>query len=269
MRDLSLWLELRRWRRAGRIARLWWRDDDAAGACAALDRLLQVSRASDVPLTLAVVPAGDMIGLGGRLLRAPLVTVVQHGVDHQNRRSGPAAGEFPHDWSQARLAITLRQGWRRIADLPRAATVFVPPWNDVHPELEAALTACGYAGWSSNGALGADGGGPSRVDVHLDLLRWRGGVRFRGTGKVLRALTTELRRRRKAGRWDAPIGLLTHHLAHDEAAWAFLARFLSWTTRRPEMAWATLPQLIGDADNPAAAVFRGRAEPALSAAMSD
>ena len=248
MRHLSLWLELRRWRRAGRTVRLWWRDDAAAGSSAALDRLLQVSRASGAPLTLAVLPTGDMRGLAAQLRRTALVTAVQHGVDHRNRRSGPVAGEFPHDWSQTQVEIALLNGRSQMQALPRALAVFVPPWNDAHPKLAAALVACGYAGWSAHGALAADGGGPMRVDVHLDLLRWRGGARFRGRGRFLSGLVKELRRRREAGLWTAPIGLLTHHLVHDGAAWRFLEAFLAWTTQRPEVAWAALPDLIGPSD---------------------
>ena len=250
MRNLSLWLEAARWRRVGRTARLWWRDDDAAGYCAQFERLLRLSSETRVPLTLAVVPAGDMAGLGARLTERPTgassITVAQHGVDHLNRRSGPAAGEFPHDWTQAELEIALRRGWSLTQRLPHAEPVFVPPWNDVHPQLEAALAACGYAGWSVNGEL-APGEGLARVDVHLDLLRWRGGARFRGRARFLRALTAELARRRKAGLWDAPIGLLTHHLAHDAASWRFLEAFLRWTQARRELSWVALPQMIGEA----------------------
>jgi hypothetical protein len=238
----TLWLELARWRRAGRTARLWWRDDDAAGGSAALDRLLQASRASGVPLTIAAVPAGDMTGLAARLARTSLVSVVQHGVDHQNRRGGPAAGEFPHDWSQGELEIALRRGWSLLQSMPRAQPMFVPPWNDIHPELEAALSACGYAGWSVNGELAPRG--LPRVDAHLDLMRWRGGARFRGRGRFLKSLAGELTRRRKAGLWDAPIGVLTHHVAHDERAWRFLEAFLAWTAGRGEFAWAALPDLM-------------------------
>jgi hypothetical protein len=252
MRNLSLWLEAGRWRRAGRTARLWWRDDDAAGDCARLEQLLRLSFETGVPLTLAVVPAGDMAGLGARLAERPAgasrISVTQHGVDHRNRRSGPAAGEFPHDWTQAELEIALRRGWSLIQGLPHAAPVFVPPWNDVHPGLEAALATCGYQGWSVNGELAASGEPTAerlpRVDVHLDLLRWRGGVRFRGEGRFLRALTAELRRRRTTECWEAPIGLLTHHLAHDAASWRFLEAFLGWTQGRPELNWVALPQMI-------------------------
>jgi hypothetical protein len=240
---VSLWLEAGRWRRAGRTARLWWRDDDAAGASPQLDRLLQASQRAGVPLTLAVVPAGDMAGLGARLAGLSGVSVVQHGVDHRNRRDGAAAGEFPQDWPQGQVEAELRRGWRLIGGLPRAEPVFTPPWNDVHPRLQAALRACGYAGWSAYGEL-ASGDRLRRVDVHLDLLRWRGGARFRGRGRLLDALAAEMRRRRLGGRWQAPIGLLTHHLVHDAPAWVFLEAFLRWSSRRPELTWVALPHLV-------------------------
>jgi hypothetical protein len=242
----TLWLEMRRWRSAGRSARLWWRDDDAAGASPALDRLLALAEDLEVPLTLAVIPAGDMAGLGEALAGAARVNVVQHGVDHQNRRMGAAAGEFPHDWPMAEVAIALRRGWSLMQGLPRARQVFTPPWNDLHPELVAALRVTGYAGLSANGELGVEGN-PPRLDVHLDLLRWRGGARFRGRGRFLGALAAEMRRRRLAGRWDAPIGVLTHHLDHTPAAWTFLTAFLAWSRRDPALGWVSLPQVLPEA----------------------
>jgi hypothetical protein len=251
VRHPGLWLELQRWRAAGRRARLWWRDDDAAGPSAGLDRLLTLGAAAAVPLTLAVIPSGDMEALARRLARAPLARPAQHGVDHVNRREGAAAGQFPHDWPIREVTAALGGGWSRMAGLPRALAVYVPPWNDAHPQLAEALFAAGYAGWSANGTLdGAKDGnreGLPRVDVHLDLLRWRGGARFRGRGRFLGALARELRRRRLAVRWDAPLGLLTHHLDHDAAAWQFLERFLAWSGREPGLQWVALDELIGPA----------------------
>jgi hypothetical protein len=162
-------------------------------------------------VTLAVVPVGAMSGLHARLEGVPLASVVQHGVDHHNRRTGPAAGEF-----------------------------------DIHPHLEAALTAANYRGWSASGELAPNDGLP-RLDVHLDLMRWRGGSRFRGRGKFLRDFAKELRRRRKAELWTAPIGLLTHHQAHDTAAWNFLREFLTWSRAEPNLTWVSLPELVTEA----------------------
>ena len=48
--------ELARWRDTERAADFWWRDDDATALTPALERLLALSRRSDVPLALAVIP---------------------------------------------------------------------------------------------------------------------------------------------------------------------------------------------------------------------
>jgi len=240
---LRLTSELGRWRRAGQTAVLWWRDDDARAPTPALRRLLDLSDAHDIPLSLAVVPDGDPGSLAGGLQSRPQVSVIQHGVDHQNRRQGSAAGEFSEDWTAERIGERLGAGWVKLALLPQAIPVFTPPWNDIQPALPDALRRGGYLGLSAWGELSATGV-PRRVDAHIDVMRWKKGPRFRGAGQVWAALRRELVRRRRFGRWDAPIGLLTHHLAHDAAAWAFLERFLDWSAEQPELRWASAFELF-------------------------
>jgi hypothetical protein len=234
-------LELRRWRAAGRYATLWWRDDDARSASPQLDRLL--SAAEGTPLTLAVIPDGDLAALAVRLADATGVSVVQHGVDHENRRLGREAGEFPHDWRRIRVATQVRAGWKRLSALPGALQMYVPPWNDVHPELPAVMEDCSYIGWSAWGQTVGEAV-PRRVDAHLDLMRWKGGERFRGEARFLADLRRLLVLRRRTQSWGAPIGLLTHHLVHDEPAWNFLRRFTAWSAARPDVVWRSLPQLV-------------------------
>ena len=117
--------------------------------------------------------------------------------------------------------------------------------------------ACGYQGWSANGGAGPLAMG--RWAARMGDLACRGSTRTwtccaggagRGSGareRFAKALARELARRRRAGLWDAPIGFLTHHLAHDARAWGFLERFLAWTAGRAEFAWTALPDLIGEA----------------------
>ncbi|WP_304169669.1 polysaccharide deacetylase family protein [Phenylobacterium aquaticum] len=243
---LLLRLELRRWRAAGRKPVLWWRDDDARAPSAELDRLLDLAARHATPLTLAVIPDGDITALAARLGDTGQVCVAQHGIDHQNRRTGPAAGEFPPEWRRIRVATQLRAGWARLAQAPQAARIFVPPWNDIHPELACALEDCGYRGWSAWGEMASPGQAP-RVDAHLDLMRWRGGARFRGEGRFLSDLTAQLASRRRSGAWSAPIGLLTHHLVHDARAWSFLETFLGWSRGQGGMTWNALPDLLAAA----------------------
>ena len=241
--SLRLAAELRRWRRAGRRATLWWRDDDARGASGALRRLLALADAQPTPVTLAAIPDADLRQLDPMLAGRPWVRVAQHGIDHQNRRGGPAAGEFPPDWTRDQIIERLAAGWSRLKASPQVLRVFTPPWNDVHPALPEALRASGYVGLSAWGEI-APAGRSFRVDAHIDLMRWRKGARFRGRARLQAALAEALRRRRRLGLWDAPIGLLTHHLDHDEAAWGFLEEFLVWSAERPEIAWRPLSQLL-------------------------
>jgi hypothetical protein len=85
--------ELSRWP-AGQ-ARFWWRDDDAVAATAALDRLLALRNALDIPLALAVIPATAEVSLATRVNATPpdAVRVLLHGWDHRDHggHSGPKA----------------------------------------------------------------------------------------------------------------------------------------------------------------------------------
>lgn len=235
--------ELRRWRRAGRRAKLWWRDDDARGPSPALERLLALSDRRRTPLTLAVIPDPRLGELATALGLRPWVVAVQHGVDHRNRRQDAVAGEMPAHWTRQEIEAALTAGWAHLAALPGARRVFVPPWNDVHTALPEALRRSRYDGLSAWGEV-RPAGRSFRLDAHLDLMRWRKGPRFRGAARFRNALTEALRRRRLDGLWDAPIGVLTHHLDHDPAAWAFLDAFLAWSGDRPELAWAPIGDLL-------------------------
>jgi hypothetical protein len=46
---------------------------------------------------------------------------------------------------------------------------------------------------------------------------------------------------------DASMGLLTHHLVHDVAAWDFIDDFLTVTRRHPACRWVSLSSMLADA----------------------
>ncbi|HEV2530578.1 polysaccharide deacetylase [Phenylobacterium sp.] len=240
---LLLELELRRWAQAGRRARLWWRDDDARAPSRALRRLLALADAHSAPLTLAVIPDSQPQRLAPLLAGRADVRVIQHGVTHCSHRDGPAAGEFATEATREDIIHALRAGWAALRGLPGLFPAFAPPWNDIHPALPAALRSCGFVGLSGWGEL-SPAARPFRIDTHIDLMRWRDGPRFRGRGRFQADLRAALALRRREGRWDAPIGLLTHHLAQDEAAWAFLAQFLAWSRARAAFEWTGIDALV-------------------------
>jgi hypothetical protein len=65
-----------------------------------------------------------------------------------------------------------------------------------------------------------------------------------GGGKFLSRLRRALAQRRRRRDWDEPIGLLTHHLDHDEAAWAFLGKLLAFDPFRAAADWRSAEELF-------------------------
>jgi hypothetical protein len=234
--------ELKTWRQDGRQAVLWWRDDDAVGVGRPLTRLLRLADRYSVPLTLAVIPTGDCRAVAAQVRARPQLRLAQHGVDHRNRREAGHTGEFPLEWSRHKLAAHIADGWTKLEALPEAMQVFVPPWNNVHPELPDVLAAAGYIGWSAAGTTG-EAPGPPRFDADLDIIDWAGGAHFKGAWRILDELTGALARRRHDGEWARPVGLLSHHLDHDFRAWLFLDAFIRWTRGEPAFIWKSLESL--------------------------
>ncbi|RRN62441.1 polysaccharide deacetylase family protein [Caulobacter sp. 602-1] len=225
---LILGSELALWTKAGHAPVLWWRDDDARGATEALERLLALSRRHDAPLTLAAVAGPSLSRLARRVETEPHVELAVHGFRHVNRQpDGQGFGEIIDsddiDWVRAQLRATVML-FHRAGVRP---TLFVPPWNNLQPQLLAVLPDSSIAAVSGFDQAKSVRDGVMRLDAHLDVLRWKGGGRFRGTWRFLSRMRRLMAQRRKAGQWDEPIGLLTHHLDHDEATWLFLERFLA------------------------------------------
>src|SRR5579859_840404 len=227
--------EVARWQLLHHRPRLWWRDDDARTPDEALERLL--ATAGGLPLSLAVIPDGATPALARRLERESAVTVSQHGVDHRNHREpGTPAGEYPLGAPIAQLVKSILQGEQTLRDCGFDPRFYTPPWNRLDHTLVEALQIAGLRSLSAwNEEQRELSLGLRRLDVHIDLLRWKDGVRFRGASRVMECLRQQLAERREAADFDRPIGLLTHHLDHDEAAWRFLRWFVDFARLRFEI----------------------------------
>jgi hypothetical protein len=241
--------ELVRWREAGREPVLWWRDDDAADATPALDRLLDLHRATEVPLALAIVPANATPALAERLARTPGVDLLQHGYAHTNHAPGtdkkmelglhrPAMfvlGEL----GTGRMALE-----RLFGD--RVLPVLVPPWNRIAAQLVPTLPEVGYRGLSTFGIRrrAYPVSGLLQVNTHVDLIDWTS-RRFVGEAAALSAFEQALVASRTGT--GEPLGVLSHHLAMDEGAWDFLNSF-----------WGRLRNMPGTKITPAHDLFVSR-----------
>ena len=231
--------ELAYWRRAWRVPVLWWRDDDAREPTWQLDKLLDIR--GDVPVTLAVIPDVDLHPLANRLSGVAGVTIAQHGVDHENRlpEGGPRS-EFAPDASQVAINAALVAGRARLMAAGLPPTTSVPPWNEASERLITAIGAAGYETFSS-GIHGRSRDGLRHIGAQVDILRWKGTPHFRGRRRIFDALRLQLETRREQAAFDEPIGILTHHLVHDDEAWRFMRWFVEYAQHRFE--WRGLAEL--------------------------
>lgn len=225
---LILGPELRLWIKAGRTPVLWWRDDDARAPSEALDRLLALSRRYAAPLTLAAIAGPHLADLVRRVEIEADIEIAVHGFKHINRQPlgcgfGEVVPEDSLEWVRAQLRATI-MAFHRAGAQP---TLFVPPWNNLAPQLTEAVKDSAITAISAFDHDQEPREGVARLDAHLDVLRWKGGGRFRGRWRFLLRMRRLLAKRRLSERWDEPMGLLTHHLDHDAETWAFLDQFLA------------------------------------------
>jgi len=236
--------ELRRWRDAGLDATFWWRDDDAQDDSEQLQRLLRVAASLDLPLSLAVIPAGATAELGQRLRGKPSIDVLQHGYAHLNHApAGEKTMELGLHRALQTVAGELEEGLQRLtALLEHCLPVVVPPWNRIDQRLLDRLGEYGFLGVSTFAARvsAMDVQGLRHVNTHVDPIAWQGDRGFRGDEAVLGQVLDHLTARRtgSADR-EEPTGLLTHHLVQDDACWEFCDRLIRETRAFDNVTWVT------------------------------
>jgi hypothetical protein len=244
--------ELDAWGAAGRIATLWWRDDDATRPTPELGRLLDIAGRHGVPLALAVIPAPAVPDLAQRLTGGT-ASVLQHGFAHRSH-AGP--GEKKAELGTQRPAATvlaeLAEGRVRLARLFAGTAVpvlavLVPPWNRIAGSIVAGLAATGFTGLSTYNARAARLAAPGllQINTHADIVDWHGSRGFAGEAEALRLIVGHLAARRLgAADGDEPTGLITHHLVHDAACWNFCDLLAARVAAHPAARWLAAPDIF-------------------------
>ena len=235
MTEVHLRETLDRMAETGDKIRLWLRDDDAVEPSGALDRLLELTAARTVPTTLAVIPEHTGAALAHRLETAPQVSVAVHGWSHRNYApEGEKKQELgPHRPAETVLA-ELKAGFDKLSALhtTRFIPMLVPPWNRIAATLLPQLTALGFTSLSVFGQE-REGSPIPLVNTHIDVIDWHGTRGGRPTPELLGELAEWV-----GGSHTPPaIGVLTHHLVHDEAAWDFLEALFAITVGHPACEW--------------------------------
>lgn len=229
----------------------WWRDDDAVHPSSKLERLIALTDRFGIRPLLAVIPAKASPSLADWLAEAN-ADAAQHGYAHANHAAaGNKSCEFPDRLSTEEARNLLHAGRRRMDALFGRAwlPIFVPPWNRFAERHCALLPACGFKVYSGFGDAPTLPDGVQAANVHIDIMQWRPERRFLGAEACLAALAREVARRRQAsssqnGTMAAPLGLMTHHLVHDEEAWGFLERLAEYLSGMPAVRWRSAVNFV-------------------------
>ena len=232
---------------AGRSIRFWLRDDDAVRPTPALDRLCGLVARHTVPLLLAVIPKNAADELARAIEDQPLVSPCQHGYSHRNHAApGQRACELGLDRPLDAVLGELAEGrdTLRILCGPRLDDCLVPPWNRMDERLLPRLSALGFDAVSRFGEpVVSQVSGLSLINATIDIIDWKAGKRGRSDADLLGRLRMQIGASTES---EATIGVLTHHLDHDDQAWRFLERLFGATGPHPAAGWAAFDELRGN-----------------------
>jgi hypothetical protein len=265
--------ELERWSDAGQKANFWVRDDDAIDLSKDLTRLSDIATKYHARIGLALIPGQTSPQLIEFLQRdLGQFYPMCHGWKHINHNLGNKPAEFGPDRPIASLVADARAAFRRFNEIfGSVRAIFVPPFNRVTPGLIKSLPAIGFFGVSlmpgrleqrflqvsSRLNLSTPIKIPKfnagrRIDVHVDVINWRTRT-AQDTETIVRQIVHQLRARRLGFvKADAPIGLLTHHLAHDERVWRLLENSLDVLQSHPAVEFMDVRKWVEDSLPPSA-----------------
>lgn len=221
---------LDRWTMAGLKAPFWLRDDDAIEPSPALDRLTALAARFKVPIALAIIPAATGKALAAKLQSELRIAPIVHGWAHRNHApDDEKKQEFGPHRPVSEMHVELTRGLHKLKALygARLVPMFVPPWNRMAPQVAERLGSIGYTAFSTFGlasAVRANGSIPE-INTHIDLIDFRGTRRCRDHGLLAGSVAATLSHSLDHGRYA--VGILSHHLIHDAAAFDFLEGLLS------------------------------------------
>ena len=226
---------------AGQQAKFWLRDDDAISDTPALHQLGDWADQNGTEILLALVPSAADETLQQLIDTTPQFIGAVHGWAHKNHAQAPEkkqelGAHRPLDMVGSELAAALER--TKALCGPRALPVLVPPWNRVSPDVVQLLPELGFCGLSTfSDAFTL----PARAGLvvqnsHVDIIDWRGTRGGRVHGDLVEEVIAAIALRAPE---DQPIGILSHHLVHDEAAWSFLDKLGQIVQMHPGAAWTS------------------------------
>jgi hypothetical protein len=184
--------------------RFWWRDDDICTPTAESTRLFQLATEFDIPLVLAVIPEKAEGKLVRHFNEFPKLRyrIWQHGLSHDNRAPEEHRScELIEPIDLARLHKAKAK--LKILFPDHFDPIMVPPWNRYDPDLEPLL----LTEFDKISVLGQNHT-PHFINVHLNLMK----IDAEGFVDQVAKHTQDY------------LGIMTHHLRHEEQHWDLLKK---------------------------------------------
>ena len=237
--------ELNIWHQQGLQASFWWRDDDAVDHTEQLEQLLELQQRFQLPLSLAVIPAGVKSDLATVLAGRTDIHVLQHGYAHDSHATeGQKNLEMGGSIEMSLLQQQLLQGQARLESLfdDQFIKVLVPPWNRIENRVIEMLDTMDFVGvssmWARKNVFAVKE--LLQVNTHLDPVAWRDGRGYVGDQQSMDWLVKHLQLRRSRPEVaDEPTGILSHHLAQSEKVWQFLDKLFGRLVQHPAVKWVS------------------------------
>ena len=113
--------------------------------------------------------------------------------------------------------------------------ILVPPWDRIDPNILVDLPKLGFEAISG---FGTPQHSPNLIVINtqIDVIDWNRNNRCRDEAALVKKLIREIKKCFSSAK-DQKVGIVTHHLYHDEAAWEFLEKLLSETRRHSAVRW--------------------------------
>jgi peptidoglycan/xylan/chitin deacetylase (PgdA/CDA1 family) len=231
--------ELKRRQDAGNPVTFWLRDDDAVEPSAALSRFSALTEAYSIPATLAVIPENTGEALAENLRHMSHIDIAVHGWSHKNHApETEKKQELGIHRPCEQVLVELSQGFNTLSTLyaDRFVPLLVPPWNRIAHELIDSLSDIGFTGLSTFGHEKPEA--IKMINTHVDLIDWKGTRGGRSSDLLVGEFIENICATQK------PIGFLTHHLVHDEAAWSFMENLFEATARHKGCRWVSSREIL-------------------------
>ena len=244
--------ELDQWLESGQTASFWWRDDDAVEETTQLRRLDALSRETEVPVSIAVIPTGLSTSLPRYLSQRENFIALQHGYSHRSYATPEKKKiELGGERSSDEIQVEITEGRLQLSKTfgEQFLPVMVPPWNRIESRIFPLLADVGFSGvstmWARESAHPYKG--LLQVNTHLDPVNWRHGRGFIGeTGAIEQILNHLSTRRIERNNLAEPTGILTHHLCQNDEVWVFCRSLIETLNRHPAVKWLNAREIWVD-----------------------